>query len=96
MKRIVRNTLILILIGGLLLFYLNKRNILGEGLLNKEASRIVNGGTTNEYINEDINEDIEEDVSLLLVNENYGLSKDYKPKNLVIPDISCKWRLSGD
>lgn len=86
MKRIVRNTLILILIGGLLLFYLNKRNILGEGLLNKEASRIVNGGTTNEYINEDI----EEDVSLLLVNENYGLSKDYKPKNLVIPDISCK------
>lgn len=87
MKRTVRNTLILILIGGLLLFYLNKRNILGEGLLNKEASRIVNGGTTNEYINEDINEDIEEDVSLLLVNENYGLSKDYKPKNLVIPDI---------
>ena len=86
MKRTVRNTLILILIGGLLLFYLNKRNILGEGLLNKEASRIVNGGTTNEYINEDI----EEDVSLLLVNENYGLSKDYKPKNLVIPDISCK------
>lgn len=86
MKRIVRNTLILILIGGLFLFYLNKRNILGEGLLNKEASRIVNGGTTNEYINEDI----EEDVSLLLVNENYGLSKDYKPKNLVIPDISCK------
>lgn len=74
MRRKIRKLIIFILIGAIFYFILNNRI-----LLNKDTELFA--------IIEDTKEELEKEVNLILVNENYGLSKDYKPKELVIPDI---------
>ncbi|EOR20486.1 D-alanyl-D-alanine carboxypeptidase [Clostridium sartagoforme AAU1] len=88
MKRKLKRFLIFILISfGVL--YLSKNDILsikdllfdGNKISLNEKDNLVNGNNinTNNYANTN--------DYLLLVNKNHGLSKNYKPENLTIPNI---------
>lgn len=88
MKRGLKRFLIFILVGfGVL--YLSKSDILftksliyneNKSDLNK-SDKLSNGNNIN------INNDVDLNDYLLLVNKDHELSKNYKPKNLTIPDI---------
>ena len=88
MKRGLKRFLIFILVGfGVL--YLSKSNIsFVKGLIYNEnkidlnkSDELANGNNIN------INNDGDLNDYLLLVNKEHELSKNYKPKNLIIPDI---------
>jgi len=82
MKRKIKKIIILIIIAVIFYFILNNIIPLNKGT--ELYDGIVKVNNSNEYTKEEL----EKEVNLLiLVNKNYGLSKDYKPKELVIPDI---------
>jgi zinc D-Ala-D-Ala carboxypeptidase len=88
MKRGLKRFLIFILVGfGVL--YLSKSDILfTKGLIyNENKSNLNKSDKLSNGNNININNDVDLNDYLLLVNKDHELSKNYKPKNLIIPDI---------
>lgn len=88
MKRGLKRFLLFILVGfGAL--YLLKSDVLfiKDLIVNESESNLNKGDKGVDGNNINIKPDSNSNDNLLLVNKDHGLSKNYKPKNLTIPDI---------
>ncbi|WP_291651137.1 M15 family metallopeptidase [Clostridium sp.] len=88
MKRGLKRFLLFILVGfGAL--YLLKSDVLfiKDLIINESESNLNKGDKGVDGNNINIKPDSNSNDNLLLVNKDHGLSKNYKPKNLTIPDI---------